>query len=177
MERDIFARCNELLDVYFNSHAHVERDFRWILNRPLFDISTHTLTWSVTWQRLFIRAGYGNFNSHAHVERDTLDEMLRIKQRHFNSHAHVERDEFKLSKKLFASNFNSHAHVERDTFAFFFVYLITISTHTLTWSVTSFLFPTINGTNISTHTLTWSVTLDVVYIWCLLNVMRTYFFI
>lgn len=30
---------------------------------------------------------------------------------------------------------------------------------------------------ISTHTLTWSVTLDVVYIWCLLNVMRTYFFI
>ena len=31
--------------------------------------------------------------------------------------------------------------------------------------------------NISTHTLTWSVTLDVVYIWCLLNVMRTYFFI
>lgn len=30
---------------------------------------------------------------------------------------------------------------------------------------------------ISTHTLTWSVTLDVVYIWCLLNVMRTYCFI
>ena len=30
---------------------------------------------------------------------------------------------------------------------------------------------------ISTHTLTWSVTLDVVYIWCLLHMMRTYFFI
>ena len=53
----------------------------------------------------------------------------------------------------------------------------TISTHTLTWSVT--LDMTLPQTKkiISTHTLTWSVTLDVVYIWCLLNVMRTYFFI
>lgn len=38
--------------------------------------------------------------------------------------------------------------------------------------------PAATGTSsISTHTLTWSVTLDVVYIWCLLNVMRTYCFI
>ena len=52
-------------------------------------------------------------------------------------------------------NFNSHAHVERD-------------------------FANKFGERdfyISTHTLTWSVTLDVVFIWCLLNVMRTYFFI
>ena len=52
-------------------------------------------------------------------------------------------------------DFNSHAHVERDL--------------TLTKPDRQAL--------ISTHTLTWSVTLDVVYIWCLLNVMRTYFFI
>ena len=73
----------------------------------------------------------------------------------FNSHAHVERDVF--GKKAYKPRkyFNSHAHVERDD------------------GVTVY-----EGvTEISTHTLTWSVTLDVVYIWCLLNVMRTYFFI
>ena len=53
------------------------------------------------------------------------------------------------------NNFNSHAHVERDKLD---------------------IKPVIDKL-ISTHTLTWSVTLDVVYIWCLLNVMRTYFFI
>ena len=56
---------------------------------------------------------------------------------------------------FFVDNFNSHAHVERDADK---------------TAKTEFV-------NISTHTLTWSVTLDVVYIWCLLNVMRTYFFI
>ena len=73
----------------------------------------------------------------------------------FNSHAHVERDDRMLERRKQLGNFNSHAHVERD-------FLIVVS---------SFL------KEISTHTLTWSVTLDVVYIWCLLNVMRTYFFI
>ena len=75
-------------------------------------------------------------------------------------------------------NFNSHAHVERDFHKFcFFLNIFIISTHTLTWSVTTagnFKAPL---EAISTHTLTWSVTLDVVYIWCLLNVMRTYCFI
>ncbi|WP_377077148.1 hypothetical protein, partial [Ruminococcus bicirculans (ex Wegman et al. 2014)] len=52
-----------------------------------------------------------------------------------------------------------------------------ISTHTLTWSVTLSAKRERGEAKISTHTLTWSVTLDVVYIWCLLNVMRTYFFI
>ena len=53
-------------------------------------------------------------------------------------------------------DFNSHAHVERDKAA------------RVAYDALG---------DISTHTLTWSVTLDVVYIWCLLNVMRTYFFI
>ena len=74
------------------------------------DISTHTLTWSVTTIYSGIVACYMYFNSHAHVERDR-----------------------------------------------------------------TYLWYTID-TVISTHTLTWSVTLDVVYIWCLLNVMRTYYF-
>ena len=98
-----------------------------------------------------------------------------------------------------ASNFNSHAHVERDKRVTLGFMMMQISTHTLTWSVTSFdcnrifrggisthtLTWSVTGAKlddnavigISTHTLTWSVTLDVVYIWCLLNVMRTYCFI
>ena len=73
----------------------------------------------------------------------------------FNSHAHVERDEIDMALYKRLQDFNSHAHVERDVAKYE------------------------NGAilQISTHTLTWSVTLDVVYIWCLLNVMRTYFFI
>ena len=74
-------------------------------------------------------------------------------------------------------NFNSHAHVERDNIKLALVQTATISTHTLTWSVTGFADHRQVYLYISTHTLTWSVTLDVVYIWCLLNVMRTYFFI
>ena len=35
-------------------------------------ISTHTLTWSVTWHFYFIGGGIMNFNSHAHVERDVM---------------------------------------------------------------------------------------------------------
>ena len=56
---------------------------------------------------------------------------------HFNSHAHVERD--KSSDILYgcALNFNSHAHVERDFFFAQYIADNTISTHTLTWSVTS----------------------------------------
>ena len=75
---------------------------------------------------------------------------------YFNSHAHVERDVFIFINICTLYNFNSHAHVERDAKINF-----------------------VRGikSTISTHTLTWSVTLDVVYIWCLLNVMRTYFFI
>ena len=67
----------------------------------------------------------------------------------------MERDQYSQPAQTGGWNFNSHAHVERDMVG--------------------------RGTRlcegISTHTLTWSVTLDVVYIWCLLNVMRTYFFI
>ena len=99
-------------DLYFNSHAHVERD-------------------SDLLEKLYY---YFNFNSHAHVERDSLDKPLDTGDSNFNSHAHVERDQPRSC--TIAATFK-----------------------------------------ISTHTLTWSVTLDVVYIWCLLNVMRTYFFI
>ena len=59
----------------------------------------------------------------------------------FNSHAHVERDYTTGAGTAIVFNFNSHAHVERD----FNVALKNsatnaISTHTLTWSVTTLFF-------------------------------------
>ena len=78
------------------------------------------------------------------------------------------------------ANFNSHAHVERDNHRPIFEDNLSISTHTLTWSVTDlaaalwtctefqltrsrgawlFIFhEPIESYHISTHTLTWSVT-------------------
>ena len=77
-------------------------------------ISTHTLTWSVTiWA-----VGYGLVES---ISTHTLTWSVTITPFHsdfttndFNSHAHVERD---------SENAGKHKHDE-------------ISTHTLTWSVT-----------------------------------------
>ena len=41
-------------------------------SRQTFDISTHTLTWSVTRPTYFPFYHHYNFNSHAHVERDDV---------------------------------------------------------------------------------------------------------
>ena len=78
-------------------------------------ISTHTLTWSVTVAGKEVEYLVGNFNSHAHVERD-FEICNRQNQGvyHFNSHAHVERDTNEQLKAEILRHFNSHAHVERD---------------------------------------------------------------
>ena len=55
-------------------------------------ISTHTLTWSVTLGYYMLYYRYSNFNSHAHVERDNYVNLARAVVLNFNSHAHVERD-------------------------------------------------------------------------------------
>ena len=55
-------------------------------------------------------------------------------------------------------DFNSHAHVERDWGMEKELETITISTHTLTWSVTMGVAIGSEIGFISTHTLTWSVT-------------------
>ena len=80
----------------------------------LFIISTHTLTWSVTSLALHQYLFLYNFNSHAHVERDCVAGYLG----------------------QCIINFNSHAHVERDIATLTLSIEISISTHTLTWSVT-----------------------------------------
>ena len=48
--------------------------------------------------------------------------------------------------------------MERDHFAFQPIGITIISTHTLTWSVTSVTEREVRENEISTHTLTWSVT-------------------
>ena len=48
VERDQSRPKRQSHRLYFNSHAHVERD-AYVLEKDKFDnISTHTLTWSVT---------------------------------------------------------------------------------------------------------------------------------
>ena len=78
-----------------------------------------------------------DFNSHAHVERDLNGNYVYGRTWDFNSHAHVERDNADETKFQEIINFNSHAHVERDQNLLTHVNNIFISTHTLTWSVTS----------------------------------------
>ena len=107
----------------------------------------------------------------------------RERDTNFNSHAHVERDRLANNKIVCLKNFNSHAHVERDLNWYILIIQLTISTHTLTWSVTVplqkntvwlddfnshahverdiFAGKIYINIVISTHTLTWSVTLEV----------------
>ncbi len=84
------TKFNEIVN--FNSHAHVERDVQTVKHTQYVNISTHTLTWSVTQPIERGEKMGSNFNSHAHVERDNADETKFQEIVNFNSHAHVERD-------------------------------------------------------------------------------------
>ncbi len=70
VERDNRYRVTFPVSVNFNSHAHVERDPLTQWQTQTSEISTHTLTWSVTFCTNFCH-DFVHFNSHAHVERDT----------------------------------------------------------------------------------------------------------
>ena len=70
VERDAPALLRYVHGGYFNSHAHVERDAHKRLHLDDTEISTHTLTWSVTPGLTAYLATSAHFNSHAHVERD-----------------------------------------------------------------------------------------------------------
>ena len=143
---------------YFNSHAHVERDDMREKRGMTQDISTHTLTWSVTsvykslWSAWIIsthtltwsvtsgaprRSRSGRFQlTRSRGAWREVDPHLKDK-RDFNSHAHVERDiadEYGYEKysrfQLTRSRGAWRAENGNDYFA------VIISTHTLTWSVT-----------------------------------------
>ena len=121
-------------------------------------ISTHTLTWSVTfrclgfWGGLFISTHTLTWSVTCVVQISVAVQKFQLTRSrgawlkssclahaviHFNSHAHVERDFYKSSPILTS---------------------FCISTHTLTWSVTKFITCSSMVSGISTHTLTWSVT-------------------
>ena len=101
-------------------------------------ISTHTLTWSVTYKKFKSKNPYNrNFNSHAHVERDIIIILL-----------------------LHCTIISTHTLTWSVTLGLLMTifFFCMISTHTLTWSVTSYEILVYWTHDISTHTLTWSVT-------------------
>ena len=123
-------------NVNFNSHAHVERDKT--MQQAQYDsqISTHTLTWSVTTSQLVTNM-LAKISTHTLTWSVTTDIVRHEPMyRNFNSHAHVERDGKYGLCRYGTRNFNSHAHVERDAYSFYRSAAWKISTHTLTWSVT-----------------------------------------
>ena len=123
---------------HFNSHAHVERDF-WelgILNAK--KISTHTLTWSVTY--LFLTLTVPNVISthtltwsvtklqillslYQCISTHTLTWSVTEVKEAMNGRLCISTHTLTWSVtrhlhiyRLFNNNFNSHAHVERDHF-------------------------------------------------------------
>ena len=50
VERDLLVLEGFSMFLHFNSHAHVERDFDEFDENKEYVISTHTLTWSVTFR-------------------------------------------------------------------------------------------------------------------------------
>ena len=115
VERDLQPKLLRRQPLHFNSHAHVERDIKqWQRQSISITISTHTLTWSVTILHF----------SYCRLSWFQLTRSRGAWRQHcLESH--------------FFEYFNSHAHVERDHGFNICRCVITISTHTLTWSVTS----------------------------------------
>ena len=121
----------------FNSHAHVERDLetKYGVFQPK-DISTHTLTWSVTRYHV--------------VWPDEEFEFQLTRSRGAWRHDVLLAVLFKIS---------THTLTWSVTSCFACSLTVpSISTHTLTWSVTSCFACSLTVPSISTHTLTWSVT-------------------
>ena len=81
---------------------------------PGLEISTHTLTWSVTIAALGV-AEVVEISTHTLTWSVTVSWCMRLG---------------------YFKNFNSHAHVERDHNVLEGTPIPAISTHTLTWSVT-----------------------------------------
>ena len=118
-----------------------------------------------------------NFNSHAHVERDKVPKLV-INPSYISTHTLTWSVTGGIIMGTTTTKISTHTLTWSVTKMKTSMKMRTkISTHTLTWSVTASASAFCSSSPISTHTLTWSVTLDVVYIWCLLNVMRTSFFI
>ena len=142
---------------HFNSHAHVERDIFTFQGDWQNNISTHTLTWSVTPQLKMITTGQW-ISTHTLTWSVTL--VAVRKSIHYLFQLTRSRGAWLVLNVAGggSGHFNSHAHVERDSTLALYYAKVGISTHTLTWSVTQALPCGLDRPLISTHTLTWSVT-------------------
>ena len=163
----------------FNSHAHVERDDAECVRRGLIKISTHTLTWSVTFPILFCKVRI-LISTHTLTWSVTDKRTKQTRYQFISTHTLT----WSVTMNTFKSNALKEFQLTRSRGAWLGVWdfegIYTISTHTLTWSVT---FRTEIGdrqrchfnshahverdktrtvnnliAEISTHTLTWSVT-------------------
>ena len=143
----------------FNSHAHVERDEQTIMSDDFLDISTHTLTWSVTFivcvrkkrfqfQLTRSRGAWRLCGTYSNGSDEFQLTRSRGAWPLFGT-ACLQYQQFQLTRsrgawrtndnvRWFFRHFNSHAHVERDTVRTAMGAVMTISTHTLTWSVTRY---------------------------------------
>ena len=136
----------------------MERDPRRNLCRVLQRISTHTLTWSVTYLDNAYRLTL-TISTHTLTWSVTKIVSDEIGNQEISTHTLTWSVTMSIShRKHPTQNFNSHAHVERDWGYLPKIFSRKISTHTLTWSVTSSIVATLYICGISTHTLTWSVT-------------------
>ena len=100
--------------LYFNSHAHVERDLQILL---LFYLPYH-------------------FNSHAHVERDWL-EILLDKNYYISTHTLTWSVTIPVIHIMDVNAISTHTLTWSVTHLVSLVIIVNrISTHTLTWSVT-----------------------------------------
>ena len=76
VERDYHFICPYLCIGDFNSHAHVERDQPYKLSDDFSDISTHTLTWSVTVAKSSIK-GITIISTHTLTWSVTLSVLIK----------------------------------------------------------------------------------------------------
>ena len=115
MERDPLKSCN-VATILISTHTLTwSVTYSGFATGTNYQISTHTLTWSVTYSDVF-KQSFNKISTHTLTwSVTTTTETIEQDTGDFNSHAHVERD---FSTSIVPSSYS-------------------ISTHTLTWSVTS----------------------------------------
>ena len=134
----------------------------WLHTLPFFEnwvpISTHTLTWSVTVNKNHT-SDFINISTHTLTWSVTSDRY----HWHYFRQFQLTRSRGAWQHFLLGAGYPWEFQLTRSRGAWlktlvWFVTLIRISTHTLTWSVTKDFLRYAIGKIISTHTLTWSVT-------------------
>ena len=136
----------------------MERDVQQRRIKRHKDISTHTLTWSVTIS-LFTHIDSSLFQ----LTRSRGAWLSKRNKNHTVNEFQLTRSRgaWRLEKSTPCNHLQISTHTLTWSVTPVFNYSIEnihISTHTLTWSVTRCILPYVIPPKISTHTLTWSVT-------------------